>query len=462
MRRNLLRLFALFAVLALVAAACTTDDDEEADGDGGDGETTTPEVTVEVAVLDTVTGITAAGDPPEGITPEPGDDRGNVDGTLVLGSVLPSTGDLGVLGEPMNQAVAMAIRDINAAGGALGGDVELIAEDSGTNEDVANTAVDKLIGPDAVDAVIGAASSRISLSIIDKVTGAGVVQCSPSNTGVDFTTYADGGYYFRTAPPDNLQGQVVADLVATDEHTTVAIMNLADAYGQGFADALAESLTAAGIEVVASVPYDPQGTNFDADVDEVAAADPEAVVLIAFPETGSVIIQSMIEKGVGPSDVAHYYTDGLQSGDLPGLVDPENPAVLVGVRGTAPSAAPPGGAEFFPEAFAEFAPGVDTIFSAHAYDCTIATALAAVQGESDDSTVIAENMISVTSEGEKCTTFEECSTMLADGADIDYDGASGPLDFNPAGEPAVGDYDTWEFQEAVADDEGDADEEEEE
>jgi branched-chain amino acid transport system substrate-binding protein len=421
MRRRWLRLFALLLTLSLVAAACNGDDDDDA------GATTT-------------TGAPA--------------ERGNVDGVLRIGSVLPSTGDLGVLGEPMNKAVEMAIRDINAAGGVLGKDVELVGEDSGTNEDIANSAVDKLLGPDQVDAIIGAASSRISLSIIDKVTGSRTVQCSPSNTGLNFTVYEDGGYYFRTAPPDNLQAIVLAEMIADDEHESVSILHLADAYGQGFADSLETELVEGGVEVDEKVGYDPTATSFDADVDLLVEADSTANVLIGFPDTGTTIIKSMIEKGIGPQDTQLYLTDGLQTSSLGRSVDPSDPAIVAGAKGTAPAAAPPSGADFFPTAFAEFAPGVDTIFSAHAYDCAIVIALAAIAADSDDSTQIRDEMIAVTKddgeEGEvECTTFAECSAALEAGSPINFNGASGPGEWVEAGEPGEGEYERWAFTEEV-------------
>ncbi len=422
MRGRWLKLLALLAALTLVAAACNGNDDDDDGADDGDGGEDTEQV-----------------------------DRDNVDGVLKLGSILPSTGDLGVLGEPMNEAVAMAIRDINEAGGALGNDVELVAEDSGTDEELANTAADRIIGPEQADGVIGAASSRISLSIIDKVTGSEVPMCSPSNTSSDFTTYEDGGFYFRTAPPDNLQAQALAEAIAADGHTTVVVMHLADAYGQGFADDLVTALEEAGIEVLEQVAYDPQGTNFDADVEAAASASPEALVLIGFPETGATILQGTIEAGIGPADIAHYYTDGLKSSDLPTAVNPDDPSVLEGAQGTAPSAAPPDGAPFFPDAFAEFAPGVDTIFSAHAYDCAIVMALATIAADTDASPAIAEEMNGVTREGEKCSTFADCKELLEAGEDIDYDGAAGALDFVDAGEPGAGAYDVWEFDAEGAD-----------
>jgi ABC-type branched-subunit amino acid transport system substrate-binding protein len=256
--RTLVRVLGSLAALSLLAAACGDDDDGQA------GTTTTTaappdgggELTIEV--IDTVS-VEVGEDSTEAIEPQAGTDRGNVNGALSLGSVLPSSGDLAVLGEPMNEAVAMAIEEINAAGGVFGQDVALDARDSGTDEQVASDAVDALLGTD-IDAIIGPASSRVSLSVIDKITGAGVTQCSPSNTGLDFTTYEDGGYYFRTAPPDNLQARVMADeLIIPDGHETIGIIALADSYGQGFANSLEEQLEDAGLEVVVNQAYDPNG-----------------------------------------------------------------------------------------------------------------------------------------------------------------------------------------------------------
>ena len=433
------------AAISLVAAACGDDDEPTAE----DEDTTTTaeerggELTIEV--LDTVS-VAVGEDSTDAIEPQAGTDRGNVNGALSIGSVLPSSGDLAVLGEPMNEAVAMAVEDINAAGGVFDQDVTLDARDSGTNEQVASDAVDALLSSDA-DAIIGPASSRVSLSVIDKITGAGVTQCSPSNTGLDFTTYEDGGYYFRTSPPDNLQARVMADeLIIPDGHETIGIIALADSYGQGFASSLQEQLEDAGVEVVVSQAYDPNGTNFDSDVQALVDADADAYVVWGFPDTGAIILSGMVEAGIGPADKPVYTGDGLQSSSLGEAVDPNNPGILAGMKGTAPSAAPPDGEPTFGDRFAEFAPGVDTIFSAHAYDCAIILALAAISADSDASSDIAANMQSVTKDGEKCAVFAECKELLEAGEDIDYDGASGGLDFVNAGEPGAGAYDIWEFR----------------
>jgi len=231
------------------------------------------------------------------------------DGVLKIGSLLPETGSLAFLGPPEFAGVEYAISLINAAGGILGKPVEYVQGDSGdTSTDTASTTVDRLLGEN-VDAIIGAASSSVSLTVIDKITAAGVVQFSPANTSDKLTTYDDKGLYFRTAPPDKLQGAVLANLIAGDGAATVYIMALDDAYGTGLADAIEANLTAAGVEVVGKKIYDPKATTFDAEVDEIVAANPDAIMLVTFDE-GSRILRTMVEKGVGPKVKKVYGCDG--------------------------------------------------------------------------------------------------------------------------------------------------------
>lgn len=390
---------------------------------------------------------------PEGTataTEQAGGERQNVDGKLKIGTVLPQTGDLAALGPAMVEAVRMAVQQINDAGGVLGEPIELVEGDSGTNEQIANTAVDDHLRNN-VDAIIGAASSRITLSIIDKVTSAEVVECSPSNTGSNLTTYEDDnpGFYFRTPPADNLQATALAELIVGDGYSNVGIIALNDDYGQGFATALSKELQKAGATTAAKVAYDPVGTEFSADVQKLADANPDSIVLISFPDTGSKILREMIAKGLGPDSIAVYTADGMQSGEVAKLVDPNNPAVLDGVKGTAPSSQ---GSEAFKQAFNEFAPeGTPQIFSAHAYDCVNIIALAAEKAGSDDPNQFRLEIVPITKDGDKCTDFASCKSLVDEGADVDYEGAAGPLDFVKVGEPAAGTYEVWAFKATVED-----------
>ncbi len=230
------------------------------------------------------------------------------DGVLTFGSLLPKTGSLAFLGPPEVAGLNLAIQEINDGGGVLGKPVVLVDGDSGDTPEFANATVDRLLSAN-VDAIVGAAASGISLSVIDKIAGAGVVQFSPANTSDKLTTYADKGLYFRDAPPDLLQGAAIAKLVADDGATNVAIIARNDAYGTGLADVIKTTLEAAGITVPVVKIYEPEAGTFDAEVNEIVAAKPDAVVVIGFEES-SKILRTMVENGAGPKDLAVYGCDG--------------------------------------------------------------------------------------------------------------------------------------------------------
>lgn len=431
------RLSAVGISLVLVLGACGSDDDGESSDttaeQGGDATTTT-----------------AAG----GET-TPASENGGLkegDGELVIGAVLPQSGNLAQLGPPMIKGAEMAVENINAAGGINGKPVRLIVKDDGgaADDDLALTSVDELINNEKVDAIVGAAASGTTKSIIDRVTSAGIVECSPSNTGSDLSTWADKGLYFRTPPADDLQAQALAKAISDDGKQNVAIIAQNTDYGTGFVSFLEPALTGSGAEVVANVTYDEKGTAFDAEVEQVVGAEPDAVALIGYPEDGGKVLAEMLEQGVDFSATTIYVTDGMQSNELYKAVDESDTGITAGIRGTAASAAPENGASWFPDAFAEFAPEVESpIYSAQSYDCVMAIALAAQKTESDAPFDIASEITNIT-KGESdgataCNTAEDCLAALEAGDDINYDGASGALDFSDAGEPSAGSYDVYTF-----------------
>lgn len=232
------------------------------------------------------------------------------DGTLKIGTLLPETGSLAFLGPSMRSGVRLAIAEINAAGGVLGKDVVLSEGDSSDaqNPTVATQTVDRELGEGA-DVIVGAASSAVTLNVIDKVVGAGVVMFSPANTSKKLSTYADKGLFFRDAPSDILQGQVLGEVLAEDGVSKIGLLVLNDAYGTGLAEDLEKSFSQSGGEVVKSIIYDPKAQTFDSEVDQIKSADPDAIVLISFDEA-SRILATMVEKGIGPADVPVYGVDG--------------------------------------------------------------------------------------------------------------------------------------------------------
>ena len=255
------------------------------------------------ALDDTMTEYVIAGDEANAATDEgPAPVAPGATGEpLVIGTLLPQTGNLAFLGPPEVAGVQLAINEINAAGGALGQPVGLVTGDSGdASTDTATQTVDRLL-QSGVNAIIGAASSGVSLTVIDTITGAGVLQFSPANTSDQFTDYADNDLYFRTAPADTLQARALADLIGQDGNNTIGILALNDPYGTGLAENVTANLVSDGLaeDSIQSIIYDPQAANFDSEVQQMVEFNPDAIVVIGFEES-SRIIQALNAEGVGP------------------------------------------------------------------------------------------------------------------------------------------------------------------
>ena len=352
------------------------------------------------------------------------------DGVLTIGTLLPQTGSLAFLGPPEFAGVDLAIEEINANGGVLGKPIAKVDSDSGdTSTNIASQSTQRLLSQ-KVDAIVGAASSGVSKTVIDAITGAGVVQISPANTSPDFTDYPDKGLYFRTAPSDVLQGRILGDQIVADGNTSVAIMALQDAYGTGLTANVKKSVEGAQGEVVAEVIYDPKAAEFTAEVSQIKAADPQAIVVIGFDETAK-IVQELAKQGIGPQQGKPLY---LVDGNTGNALGEKLPAgLLKGVKGTIPGVAAPGDLR---ARLLKVDPALkDYNYAAEAYDAVVVVALAAEVAKSDAGVDIAKQLMAVTGGGTKCTTIKACFDLAKAGTDLDYDGVSGPIEFDKNGDP---------------------------
>jgi ABC-type branched-subunit amino acid transport system substrate-binding protein len=418
------------AALALVLAACGGDEDTGAEPDTEAPEDDGAEEPDDDAAEDE--GDAAPDDEPAG-----------ADGVLTIGTLLPETGSLAFLGPPEFAGAELAVNEINENGGVLGEDVVLIQGDSGdTSTDIASQTVERLLGQDA-DAIVGAASSAVSFTVIDRIVGAGVIQFSPANTASDFSTYDDNGLYFRTAPSDILQGQVLGELIINDGNATVGILALQDPYGEGLAENMTDAIEASGGEVLVSTIYDPQAQNFDAEIQELVDADPDAIAVIGFDET-SRILTSMFAAGIGADNKAIYGSDGNMGNALGENFD-DNPEVISGMAGTTPLSELD---DSFTERMLEVDPDlVDFSYGAETYDAVIIIALAALQAGTDDPTAVAAEIPGVTRDpGTACSGFAECADLIEAGDEINYEGVSGPVEMDDVGDPQRASYAIQVFQ----------------
>lgn len=428
--KSLAKLLSLLATLAMTAAACGSSDAEDAVNDAA-GEVTDATDDSDDAADEPAEDNAAAG---EGTVEAAPSCTGESDGVLQIGGFLPQTGNLASLGPPEEAGAALAIKEINEAGGVLGEDAVFMPGDSSDNGDVANQTVDRHLS-EGVDVILGAASSGVSFTVIDKLVEACKILFSPAATSPDFTEYPDGDLFFRTAPSDVLQGRVLADLIIEEGSTTVGLMALQDPYGEGLLKFTKLPLEEQGAEVVADFVYDPKAQSFDAEVQQMVTANPEAIVVIGFDETAS-ILTGLFEAGFTPDVKKIYLVDGNISNALGEKF--AEPGALAGIKGTLPAAEIPGD---FRDRLLEVDPELkDYSYGPETYDAVTIIALATVVAGTDDPAAVAAVINGVTRDGEKCETFAACTDLIEAGTDIDYDGPSGPQTFGPSGEPTEANF----------------------
>ncbi|MGH3702335.1 MAG: ABC transporter substrate-binding protein [Pseudonocardiaceae bacterium] len=356
---------------------------------------------------------------------------------LKIGTLLPETGSLSLLSPPELAAVDVAIKEINAAGGVLGAPVVTIRGDSGDDKtDTANQTVDRELSQ-GVQVIIGAASSGVTKLVIDKIIGAGVVEFSPANTSDELTCWpTKKGLYFRTAPPDSLQAQALAALIAGDGARRISILARNDPYGSGLATNTAENLLKAGIprNQLQKITYDPNATSYNTEIDDIRQFNPDAIAVIGFDESKKILTR-MSEVKIGPGQKLVYGTDGNMSNGLGAGLPP---GLLSGMKGTRPETKL---SVTFEQRLKAVDPTlVDINYAGEAYDAVMIVALAAERAKSTRGVDIASEINGITKDGEKCITFRQCRDIIDSGGNPDYDGVTGTLDLTAAGERAVGSY----------------------
>jgi branched-chain amino acid transport system substrate-binding protein len=405
------------AVLALSLVACGSDDSSTPTADDTNSPSSEPSETESSAPAETFTndkcknGQTSAD-------------------TLRVGGILPLTGNLAFLGPPEVAGVGLAVSEINAAGAGITACHDV--QDSGDSTDMAvSTASAQTLVASKPSVVIGAASSSVSLNVVDTFASNNIVEISPANTAVDLSGYSK--WYFRTAPPDTIQGSALGQLITSDGYQKIAFLVFNDTYGTGLRDSVEETVKAGGGECVYGCKGDgnefPAGqTTFSTEVGAALASNPDAIVVLAFDETKALVPEL---AGQGWDMSKTYYSDGNTadySKDFPA-------GMLEGAQGTIPGA--DASAEFKARlsGWSEFAEGKaldDYAYGAESYDATILSALAALKGGDTTAPTIQKNLAAVSGAtgGTECATFKECADLIAGGEEVRYAGPSGigPID----------------------------------
>jgi branched-chain amino acid transport system substrate-binding protein len=243
---------------------------------------------------------------------------------------------------------------------------------------------------------------------------------------------ASGGYYFRTAAADVAQGPVLAKLAKDGGASTISVLYQEGPYGKDLSAAVAEAAKKSGLTVLPAASFKP-GDAVNA-ARSTAKAQPDAVVLVA-REGAQAALAQLNNAGLAGSRL--ILSDGAFARYGSGLP----PRALEGARALVPGQLPSAALQ---GKLLKVDPSLkDVSYAAETYDAVTLAALAAARAQDDAGRSIAANLIAVSGgpagggaaePAAPCTGYKECLGGLAAGPDINYDGESGPVAFDPNGD----------------------------
>lgn len=361
---------------------------------------------------------------------------------VMLGVLQPSTGDLGDLGTPIRDAAELPGIQLE---GETDFTIDAQTEDSESDPEAGISAANALVDA-GYPAVTGAASSEVTSNALEDVwVPNGITAISPASTSPELTDFDDDGLFFRTCPSDAWQSQAMAELGYEEEgFETAASFHLNNEYGELLSQSFVEAFEDLGGEVTAEEAFEAEQPSYTSALQNVLNDDPELLIVIGYPESGEQIFRDYYAEFDGDQTI--MVTDGLQEGSLPADVD--NP--MENVIGTAPGADGPA-VDAFAEAYEdEFGYESVGVFTAQAYDASAVLLLANVAAGENDGEAIRNQVRNVANPGGEeigPDNLAEGIELVADGEDIEYQGASSTVQFDDNGDMETVTYDIFGFSE---------------
>ncbi len=355
------------------------------------------------------------------------------DGHMVkIGVILGFTGPIESLTPDMAASAELAFKEASDSGILLGGKkiAPVRADSTCTDSAAATAAAERLISSDGVAAIFGADCSGVTGAVANNVAVPnGVIMISPSATSPGLSSIKDNGYFFRTAPSDARQGQVLADVLKSRGIKEVAVTFTNNDYGKGLADSFSTAFKNAGGKVSISAAHEDGKADYSAEVGALSATGSKHLAVFGYLDQGGKgIIQASLDSGAFDSFVL---ADGMIGESLTKAIGKD----LNGAIGTLPGGASAGATSYQTMA-AKAGIKKDGPYVGESYDAGALIALAMqAAGSADRSAIQSKIMMVANAPGEKIMPGELAKGLkiLKNGGDVDYIGATA-VEFNDVGE----------------------------
>ncbi len=356
-----------------------------------------------------------------------------------IGFIGGLTGPIESLMPPIQKGAELAVAQVNGAGGLFGegAKVEMIVADDGCVDAArAADAGDRVVNTEQAVGIVGAMCSGATIAAANAAAiPAGVVMVSPASTSPALTSLDDKGLVFRTVPSDAYQGEVLAKALVDDGITNVAVTYVNNDYGTAFADAFGKAFEAAGGTVAVSQPHEDNRADYRPEIGSLASSGAETLVVLAYVDgSGGTIMRQALETGDFNSFAGG---DGMVGASLASVAEGADKLIMTRPGGgTAAGYAP-----FETAAKADQLDPTAT-YAATSYDAAFALLLAVEKNGSSRQGLADALKEVVNAPGEVILPgeWEKAKKLLAAGTDINYQGASGDLEFDENGD-VPGTYD---------------------
>lgn len=361
---------------------------------------------------------------------------------IKLGVLMGVTGGLSELGPPIRQSGELVSTIINDADTDFS--VDLQFEDTQTDPNAGISGAESLSSA-GYPMINGALSSTVSIQVARNVSIPNeMVQCSPASTSPAITDLDDNDFVYRTTPHDALQSQVMAQ-VATENlgGSSTSYLALNNDYGQGLAQAYASAIQERDGEVVAEVSFEPGQSSYTSQLNQALSPDPDVLMIVGYPESGVQIFRDYYSD-YSLDDYDILVPDGLKSTDLPGNVGHD----MSNVWGTAPLSVGPG-LDYFETQYADEYGSVSQVpFTAQSFDSSAVLCLANAAAGENSGPAVRDQMRNIANpDGTEVTPDQlgDALSMAANGENINYQGASGPIQFDDNGDIAAATYELFRY-----------------
>ena len=364
---------------------------------------------------------------------------------LIIGNLNAFTGSLSEFGLPLRNAVALAGDHINRAGGIQGASVVIISRDTAVNPVQGVDAARALVDVENAVAIVGALSSGVSIAVAQSVTVPNErILISGASTAPSITVLEDNDYVFRTTPSDASQGIVLARLANEQGYQKVGIMYINNPYGEGLANQFEKSFTELGGTVTAKAPHEDVQPTYASELEKATEGDPDVLLTVSYTGQASVYVREALEGGYADK---FLFVDGVKG---PEWIDGINAwEALDGTLGTVQgSQASPGKGAFESSYEETYGFPVSHPFMAEHYDATVLVALAAAKaGSTTDAAAIRDALRDVANPpgeivGPGRDGIAKALELIADGKDVNYEGAGGAVDVDENGD-VFGTIEIW-------------------